>query len=144
MYCIIIHLSFLNCGFDFSSERYRTSTVSSRNLCTSRMRSQPQLRNDKYIMKLRYTSFHINLVQTIPCTVYLERHWDCLWNFSIMILIALMCARISPSPDNFKRIINTRLSRLHCLVALNHWQRLYSHFTLIFGRDKFKDIRRYQ
>ena len=26
------------------------------------------------------------------CTVYLERHWDCLRNFSMIILIALMCA----------------------------------------------------
>ena len=39
------------------------------------------------------------------CTVYLERRSDCLWNFSVMIMIALMCARIPPSPDNFKSII---------------------------------------
>ena len=44
----------------------------------------------------------------ILCTVYLERHWDCLRNFFITILIALMCARISPSPDNFKSVIKNQ------------------------------------
>ena len=42
---------------------------------------------------------------TILCTVYLERRWNCLGNFSTIILIALMCARIPSSSDNFKRVI---------------------------------------
>ena len=41
----------------------------------------------------------------IVCTVYLELRRDCLSNFCIMILIALMCTQIPPSPDNFKRLI---------------------------------------
>ena len=34
-----------------------------------------------------------------------ELRWDCLWNFSIMILIALLWTRIPSGPDNFKRVI---------------------------------------
>ena len=37
--------------------------------------------------------------------MYLEFGWDLLLNFSITILIALMWARISSGPDNFKRAI---------------------------------------
>ena len=35
--------------------------------------------------------------------MYLERRWDCLGNFSIMILNALMCAQI-PQLNNIKII----------------------------------------
>ena len=39
---------------------------------------------------------------TILCTMYLERRWDCLLNFSILILFALMCTQ---SPYNFTKVI---------------------------------------
>ena len=41
-------------------------------------------------------------ISWIVGTVYLELRCDLLWNCSIMILIALMWARIPPGPDNFK------------------------------------------
>ena len=34
-----------------------------------------------------------------------ELRWNCLSNLSVMILFALMWARIPPGPDNFKRVI---------------------------------------
>ena len=43
--------------------------------------------------------------------VYLELGWDLLRNFSIMILIALMWARIPSGPDNFKRVIKYQTLR---------------------------------
>ena len=38
-------------------------------------------------------------------------------------------------------LFNTRLSKLHFVVALFQWQTLYSDLRLIFGRDPFKVIR---
>ena len=55
-----------------------------------------------------------------------------------MILIALMCARIPPSPDNLKGLLNTRLSRRNFIVTLNQWEILFSHLTLIMGRGHLK------
>ena len=51
---------------------------------------------------------------SILCTVYLERRWDCHWNFSILILIASVCARTPLSPDNFKRVIKDDRAFCYC------------------------------
>ena len=45
------------------------------------------------------------------------------------------------SSRSVHHLLNTRLSRLHFMVALNHQQTLYSHLRLILGGDPFKVIR---
>ena len=63
------------------------------------------------------------------------------FEFSIAILISLMWNRIPPSPDNFKRDTETRLSKLPFIVTLNQWQILYSRLRQILDRDLFKVIK---
>ena len=58
-------------------------------------RYQPKIANIQMATKSTVLKITIwNFSRYIVCTVYLEFRWDLLWNFSIMILIALTWARI--------------------------------------------------
>ena len=80
---------------------------------------------------------------SIPYVVYLELGMGLPFKFFPydFNLIALMWAQIPPGPDNFKTVLNTRLSRLHFMVDLTQWQTLHSRLRLILGRDPMKVLR---
>ena len=58
-----------------------------------------------------------------------------------MILIALIWARIPPSPDNFERVIKYQTYKTSFYYDFESVETLYSRLKLILGRDLFKVMR---
>ena len=82
--------------------------------------------------------FHNGMLSILPKAIlYYER---CILNVAGTALEFFsydsdwMYARIPPNPDISKGLLNMGLSRSHSIVALNQWQTLYSHLTLIMRR----------
>ena len=74
----------------------------------------------------------------VLCTVYLERPWDCLGNFSIIIFIALMRACIPQSPDNFKRVIKYQTSHTPFYSRFKSVANIVSSFETSFRQRSIK------
>ena len=75
------------------------------------------------------------LATAILCTVYIER------KFSVMFLIVLMCDRIPPSPDNFKRYIKYQFFQTLFYSGFESVANTVFSFQTNFGRDPFNVIR---